>query len=122
MTCELEFPRATLPWAPLEAHILGLLRRDGEPTFRRNIAEKLGIGMTTVRNYQFGSPLYPLHADRYAVALGLHPCSIWGDEWWQSYEIDRQHQLALWRNKNAAKRKRDRHRKLENLVVTEDVR
>jgi hypothetical protein len=23
-------------------------------------------------------------ADRLAVALGVHPCHIWGEEWWQS--------------------------------------
>lgn len=23
-------------------------------------------------------------ADRYAMALGFHPCEVWGDVWWQA--------------------------------------
>jgi len=45
-------------------------------------AETLGCNRTTILRYR--EKKYRIHfvkADQYAIALGMHPQLIWGDEW-----------------------------------------
>ena len=54
---------------------------DGAP----RIAELCGVSVGTVARWVGGSRrLSHRTADEVAIRLGLHPCLIWGDDWWQS--------------------------------------
>lgn len=80
--------RPRLPFAPLESYIVWLLRRDGlEPTVRA-IAEKLGVGDQVVHSYRKRGDMMPDRADVMAVCAGVHPCYIWGDDWWDACAVD----------------------------------
>jgi len=49
-----------------------------EPQSLRSIARRLGIDPALLCR-----PLTANQADRYAVALGMHPGEIWGADWWR---------------------------------------
>ena len=61
-------------FAELEAHL--------EPTPTRVLAERLGVSARTVWRWR-ASGLNPTQADRAAIALGLHPGSVWAS-WWNN--------------------------------------
>jgi len=69
-------PTLSLPAAPLIAHIDA--RRIAAPH------ETLGVDRSTVENWRLGKRQWitERRADRYAVALGVHPCEVW-PEWWE---------------------------------------
>ena len=45
------------------------------------IAERLGVARMTVSAWRQGRRIQWRHADKHAIKLGLHPLSVWGDEW-----------------------------------------
>lgn len=49
-----------------------------EPLSLRAVARRIGVDPSNLCR-----PLTALQADRYAVALGLHPGAIWGAQWWR---------------------------------------
>lgn len=59
-----------------------LMRLFREQESNAEIAEKLQINATTVSNYRNNKVLIRYGvADELACRLGLHPSSIWGEEW-----------------------------------------
>ena len=82
--------RRTFEWAPLEAEVvrrlggpgarcLGSLSPDGWTV--ADIAAYLGVTVAAVKSRRRGVMAWPA-ADRYAVAAGLHPSSVW-PEWFE---------------------------------------
>ena len=71
-----------LPLAPLAAHV----RAQDLPDYRRGLAElarQTGVHVRQVQRWKHsGIPLE--RADSMAIALGLHPAEVWGDEWWEA--------------------------------------
>lgn len=71
-------------------------------------------GMTRNTLYKrLYEPLGWYTADRLAIALGLHPCEVWGDEWWQIAKvydaaIDQSKAARNDRKRQARRRERDR--------------
>lgn len=63
-----------------------LLARFDPETEHQAIAEALGVSVPTIRQWVRGCRirLDPYKADRYALRLGLHPASVWGEQWWQA--------------------------------------
>lgn len=47
----------------------------------RIAAERLGVNRMTLVNWRQGGRVHWVKADRYACRLGLHPYSVWGEEW-----------------------------------------
>lgn len=45
------------------------------------VAEALGVNRMTVLHWRQGRRIHWLKADLYACKVGLHPYSLWGDEW-----------------------------------------
>lgn len=78
-------------WAPLEAEVV---RRLGGPGARNqgskspdgwrdeDIAAALGCNLATLRRRRLRKRMTWPAADRYAVAAGLHPASVW-PEWFE---------------------------------------
>jgi transcriptional regulator with XRE-family HTH domain len=59
---------------------LPLLRKfEGVPD--HIVAERLGVGRMTVMEWRHGRRIHWRKADEYACRIGLHPYSVWGDEW-----------------------------------------
>lgn len=69
-----EFPGTYLPSAPL----LAVFNSDATSEL---IAERLGVARATVTAWKQGRRIKWRDADNHAIRLGLHPVSIWGDEW-----------------------------------------
>jgi hypothetical protein len=45
------------------------------------VGDRLGVGRTTVMHWRQGRGIHWRKADEYACKIGLHPYSVWGDEW-----------------------------------------
>lgn len=59
---------------------LPLLKQfDGVPD--HIVGERLGVGRMTVVHWRQGRMIHWRKADEYACRIGLHPYSVWGDEW-----------------------------------------
>ena len=59
-----------------------LMRLFREEETNAQIAEKLNLNIHTVSNYRNNKVAIRFSiADEIAVRLGLHPISIWGEEW-----------------------------------------
>ena len=73
---------------------------------RKEAADTLGVDRSTVENWVKGKRVWISEdrADRYAVALGMHPASIWGDAWWAIPTLDEM---------KSAQRARERARRTE---------
>ena len=69
-----EFPGTYLSSAPLLAMF------DSDATCEL-IAERLGVARMTVSAWRQGRRIEWRKADVHAIRLGLHPMSVWGDEW-----------------------------------------
>lgn len=48
----------------------------------RELARLSGITTTSLSRWLEGGLIRADRADRLAVALGKHPCQIWGEDWW----------------------------------------
>lgn len=46
-----------------------------------DVVDLLGISRNAWWRYKGGQKIHYLLADRYAIALGVHPMDIWGDDW-----------------------------------------
>lgn len=73
-----------LPLAPLERlvatwYIMAGQLRAGNAA--QTIADAAGVCRRTVDRWRHKG-LDEATADRIAVALGYHPCEVWGDAWW----------------------------------------
>jgi len=68
-----------------EFEIGPLLRKLGD-TQDEAAAERLGISFATFRRWKYTGNvrLNYVQADRYAIRLGYHPSSVWGEQWWRS--------------------------------------
>ncbi len=62
------------PFADLEAHL--------NPVTTRTLAERLGVSTRTVWRWR-ASGLNQTQADHAAVAVGLHPGTVW-PTWWNT--------------------------------------
>lgn len=96
--------KATFPFEPLERRVACALRLDGLEVNNRTIAERLGCSMSAVLQYRRGHPLQYFLADLFAVRIGFHPASVWGDYWWEAVEHDTEQYLQRVRAKNQRKR------------------
>lgn len=65
-----------LPWEPLARHL---------PASMTDAADRLGITRDRLRQHRDNGVAVEL-ADRYAVAIGLHPAHVWGAAWWTATE------------------------------------
>lgn len=63
-----------------------LLERFDPDTPATIIAARLGTNRGNVHRWLRGDSvnLSPYAADRYAVRIGLHPCAVWGEAWWEA--------------------------------------
>jgi hypothetical protein len=43
---------------------------------------RVGVTRETGKRWLEGQMITVWAADRYAVGMGLHPCEVWGDAWW----------------------------------------
>jgi hypothetical protein len=80
--------KRSMPYAPLEALAITALRQtrpDDEPNDYA-IAVFLGVSHGAVNRWRTTGRIPWMSADVAAVALGLHPMSIWPEEW---MELDR---------------------------------
>ena len=50
----------------------------------RDLADLLLVDRSTIRRWRAGirCMISPYRADELACRLGVHPCSIWGNDWW----------------------------------------
>jgi hypothetical protein len=46
-----------------------------------DVAEAVGVSSKTVQRWKVDGLSWSV-ADRAAVAVGAHPATVWGDEWW----------------------------------------
>ena len=69
-----EYPGTYLSSAPL----LAMFPKDAPCEL---IADRLGVARMTVSAWRQGRRIQWKQADKHAVRLGLHPLSVWGDEW-----------------------------------------
>lgn len=75
-----------------------VLARFGPDARDAEIAEACGVTRHAVAKWRHHGRMSQWTADRVAVALGLHPCLLWGDEWWESALRVR----GMWRKRKAA--------------------
>jgi hypothetical protein len=61
-------------------HPAGILQLD-RPS-NRLVGNVLGITASAVTKLRRRGVVSIWTADRYATRLGVHPCLIWGDDWW----------------------------------------
>lgn len=53
---------------------------------RARFADRLGVTRHVLGSWEDKGSLQAASADRAAVALGMHPMSIWPEEWWAYLE------------------------------------
>jgi lambda repressor-like predicted transcriptional regulator len=56
-------------------------RRDDWAT-NRALAELAGTSTRQLERWKAAGRIRAVMADRVAVAIGMHPAEIWGDQWW----------------------------------------
>lgn len=79
---------STLTWEPLEYQLVQVLRREDIPVNVVQMARRINRDTQTVYYYRRTGKVNVWSADRYACSIGLHPCLVWGQDWWQALEDD----------------------------------
>jgi hypothetical protein len=79
---------STLTWAPLEAQLVQVLRREDIAVNVVQMARRLNRDTQTVYHYRRTGRLNVWAADRYACSIGLHPALVWGNDWWTALTDD----------------------------------
>ena len=79
-------PRPALELARLKARDDGWRTKDTNQHLADSdlrVAEVCGVSLRSVARWKAGAVrMDDYTADKVAINLGLHPCLIWGDDWW----------------------------------------
>ena len=58
------------------------VRGDNLPSLNEYLNRRLGVNRRQVYRWRTAGRIGVVTADRVACRLGLHPCEVWGNDWW----------------------------------------
>lgn len=88
----------------------------GRPQSAAEFAQAVGVKKTTVLRWLSNGGIPFVSCDELAVRVGLHPMSVWGDDWYvaELADLDKKETQRLRRNeRNAGYRRNAKTRRLE---------